>query len=66
MLSKAGRFMMAWPDSILGVMFIATFLGVAYGSLSPRARTGVALGLRWFGNITLLGLASLIAWLLPS
>jgi len=66
MLSKAGRFMMAWPDSVLGVMFIATFLGVALWEAFRPARAPVSpLGLRWFGNITLLGLASLIAWLLP-
>lgn len=58
--------MQGWPASFLGLMFVATFLGVAlWEALRPARATVSPLGLRWFGNITMLGLTSLIAWLLP-
>src|SRR3954469_14915395 len=58
--------MQGWPNSLLGLMFIATFVGVALWEAFRPARASVSpLGLRWFGNVTMLVLPSLIAWLLP-
>jgi sterol desaturase/sphingolipid hydroxylase (fatty acid hydroxylase superfamily) len=57
-----------WPDasSLLGWMFVLTFLGMAVWETRRPSRASMApLSLRWFGNIVLFGLTSLVAWLLP-
>jgi sterol desaturase/sphingolipid hydroxylase (fatty acid hydroxylase superfamily) len=51
---------------LLGLLFAATFLGMAlWESLRPSRAPVAPLNLRWFGNIAMFGLAWLIARLLP-
>jgi sterol desaturase/sphingolipid hydroxylase (fatty acid hydroxylase superfamily) len=60
--------MHGWADasSLPGLMFVMTFLGVAcWEALRPSRESVAPLTVRWFGNVALFGLASLIAWLLP-
>lgn len=58
--------MIGWPNSLLGFLFVLTFVGVALWEARWPLRQRVApLGLRWFGNIALFAGAWLIAWLLP-
>jgi len=58
--------MHGWPVSFFGLMFVVAFLGVAVWETCRPSRASVApMGLRWFGNIALLGFASLIARFLP-
>ena len=58
--------MSGWPNSLLGLLFVLTFVGMALWEARQPLRQQVApLGLRWFGNIALFAGASLIAWLLP-
>lgn len=58
--------MHGWPISFFGFMFIVAFLGVALWETCRPSRESVApMGLRWFGNIAMLGFASLIGKFLP-
>jgi len=51
---------------LLTALFAATFLGVAFWEARrPLRQTVSPLTMRWFGNITLFGLAWFVVWLLP-
>jgi len=52
--------------TILGLLFVMTFLGMAWWEAWKPARATIApWRLRWFGNVAVFGLGSLIGWLLP-
>lgn len=60
--------MTGWPDAstLFGWMFAITFVGVACWESWRPSRAAVApMTLRWFGNMTLFGVALLMTWLVP-
>src|SRR5262245_11852221 len=57
-----------WPDAstLFGWAFAVAFLGIAcWEARQPSRATVTSLGLRWFGNISLFGMALAMTWLVP-